>query len=426
MSRVIILAHVAAAALLPGFAQGDELSELRNQVLEVQAQNQALQVQLKEQDEIIRELLSKVDGLAGGTASGSDVARDAAQEVESLDSPLVGDDASAPPDLFIRGFADTTYSARTTAEPIPPASNAFGLGELDLLFTSQLADELSVLSEIVFHFDEIEDDSFFEIERIYLKYSPSDLLNVKVGRMHTALGYWNQTFHHGVWFQTTVTRPEILLFEDEGGFLPVHSVGVELSGVKRAGFLDLQYNAAVANGRGESIREVQNVRDLNKSKALNFRLSLSPAETPGFNFGLTAYFDRFPETAGHPETPGETEERIFMGHFVYREHNIELVSEIVNVRHREEISRDTFETIGGYIQGAYELNRWKPYYRFDFVDFDADDPLFSPEQRALRRQTLGTRWDVSTWMALKFEYAYEDRRRFASFHVGAVQAAFSF
>ena len=46
--------------------------------------------------------------------------------------------------------------------------------------------------------------------------------NVSIGRGHTAMGYWNQTFHHGKWFQTTTDRPAIYRFEDDIGILPVH------------------------------------------------------------------------------------------------------------------------------------------------------------------------------------------------------------
>jgi hypothetical protein len=53
--------------------------------------------------------------------------------------------------------------------------------------------------------------------------------------MHTPLGYWNQYYHHGAWFQATATRPEMYLFEDDGGILPVHEIGIEASGTAGLG-----------------------------------------------------------------------------------------------------------------------------------------------------------------------------------------------
>lgn len=56
------------------------------------------------------------------------------------------------------------------------------------------------------------------------------LRNIGVGKYHTALGYWNHTYHHGTWLQSSILRPEIYLFEFQGGILPDHSVGVEVFG----------------------------------------------------------------------------------------------------------------------------------------------------------------------------------------------------
>ena len=54
--------------------------------------------------------------------------------------------------------------------------------------------------------------------------------NVAVGRYHTAIGYYNNAYHHGKWLQTAAERPHIYDFEDSGGLLPIHNVGVSVSG----------------------------------------------------------------------------------------------------------------------------------------------------------------------------------------------------
>jgi hypothetical protein len=80
--------------------------------------------------------------------------------------------------------------------------------------------------------------------------------------------------------QPTVERPEALKFEDDGGILPVHSVGLEMGGGSRGESWELHYVANLANGRGLDREAVQGGADLNRDKALGVKLTLV-VEGPG-------------------------------------------------------------------------------------------------------------------------------------------------
>lgn len=406
-------------------ADADDLAELRTRLSEIQKENEELRARVDEQARFIDELAGTIERLSRAAGAESPPSESQVRAAEPATDEPIEAPGSPLPQLSIHGFADTSFFAQSAKSERQGSENAFSFNELDLLLTSQIADELSVLSEIVFHFDEIEEDAFFEVERIYLKYSPSSLINVKLGRVHTPLGYWNQNYHHGSWFQTTVNRPEIFRFEDDGGILPTHSVGVELYGTQPVSGLELDYSVGVFNGRGATLDEVQNVRDLNRSKAVNFRLFVLPAAVPGLQVGITTYLDEFPEVRERPFGRGPIGEQIVGGHLVYTRESSELLAELLRVRHRDDERRETFTSDGLYVQAGYQMNRWKPYYRFDLLNIDEADPLFAPFRQDLRRHTIGSRWDVSTWLAVKFEYAYEHRPLF-HFHTGGLQAAFSF
>ena len=73
------------------------------------------------------------------------------------------------------------------------------------------------------------------MERAQLGYSFSDALTFWVGRFHTPYGYWNTAFHHGAQIQTSVTRPLFIDFEDKGGILRAHSLGLLAHGRVPAG-----------------------------------------------------------------------------------------------------------------------------------------------------------------------------------------------
>lgn len=425
---------VPALLLAPHALWASEASELRAVLQGLLEQNEILRAQIDRQNETVRRLMIRIGELeereAGtrlATASRGDQEPAVRSSSDQPETALSPEESSQPPVLFIRGFADSSFVATSSDPTTEDGANTFSLNELDLLITSQISSELSVLSEVVFHFQDIPEGGFFEIERLYATYAPTDLFNLRFGRMHTRIGYWNSRFHHGSWFQTTITRPQIHLFEDDGGILPVHTVGAELFGSRPTGPFDLRYSTAVGNGRGHELTAVQNFKDADKGKSLNLHLELSPMATPGLNFGLTTYLDGFPADPTLPDRRSEVDELIVMGHLVYSRQRIEILGEVARVRHTPKSTGDRFDTLGFYVQGAYQFKKWKPYFRYDFIDFDESDPIYSrPRQTDVSMGTLGLRWDPSTWMALKFEYRYTDRDRFPSAHTGAFQSAFAF
>ncbi len=64
-----------------------------------------------------------------------------------------------------------------------------------------------------------------ELERIQIGWSPRPGTTFWLGRFHNPLGYWNTAFHHGKYLQTSLSRPGITDFEDDGGPLPIHITG---------------------------------------------------------------------------------------------------------------------------------------------------------------------------------------------------------
>lgn len=333
-----------------------------------------------------------------------------------------GDDAAAEeqqqPRLLLRGFTDVTFTAQNdVGDEVRP--DTFALGQFDLFMTSRLSDSISVLGEIVFEFGE-DNTAVLDVERVQVKWAHSDRLNVAVGRMHTPLGYWNETYHHGSWFQTTAARPLLYRFEDDGGILPVHQVGIQVFGTVSARSIDVQYNASVANGRGTITDEILNVRDLDHDKALNLLLSVVPGRVPGLKVGGGVYLDTIP--AG-PAGGGEPiDERILGGHLVYLGRRAEVLAELSHVRHRRRGA--DLDTVGLYVQGAWKAGHFKPFYRFDRIDFAEEDEFFGG--RDVREHTFGVRWDAHVWTALKAEYRFTETSGLPSSHAATAQVAFTF
>jgi hypothetical protein len=342
-----------------------------------------------------------------------------------------GDDPfGAPrlPELFIGGFSDVSYAV----ERERPGSgghdttNAFELGDLDLFLSSRLSERISFLSEILIEFGG-QGANVIDVERLLLKYEHEDWLRASAGRGHTPIGYWNTHFHHGTWLQTTVERPLLFEFEDEGGILPLHYLGLEGSGSVETGLGLFDYAVDVANGRGTSSEAIQLEEDLNDAKMLSLAVSLQPSRVEGLRVGANVLHDRIPPDFDDPGRQGEMDELIAGGYLVYLNDPVELLVEAQRIRHRDRGLSRSFDSNGGYAQLAYRIGKVKPYYRLDWLAVDEDDPFYLGDPLAgnTTQHTLGLRYDWARFVALKLELRRQLSEE-ADRDVVAGQASFAF
>lgn len=310
--------------------------------------------------------------------------------------------------LTIRGFGNLNarYIDNNVSENFDMGNNFFSLGEFDLFMTSRLSNRISFLGEIVFEFESEETE--IDPERLIIRYDVNNLLKINVGKFHLPIGYWLPTYHHGVWLQTTIDRPDIFNFEDKGGPLPSHAVGAMLSGSALLEGFDLNYTCAISNGRGVNTTQIQVIDDRNDKKALSLQLEVQPHIVEGLRLGPSIYYDVIPEDKTNPNRESEIREIIYGGHIVYTIENIELLTEAFEINH-DEFSGGAFNTFGGYAQFAYTIDKFKPYYRYDYIDYSNDDPFYRNSEFDFldtKKHTVGLRYELSHFNALKFEYSH--------------------
>jgi len=90
----------------------------------------------------------------------------------------------------IRGFMDLLTGLQDDKV-------SFTLGEQDLFITSELSDRFSFLGESVFKFTPGTPTTFsVSIERAIVKYNFMGNHNLLIGKHHTPINYWNDTYHH--------------------------------------------------------------------------------------------------------------------------------------------------------------------------------------------------------------------------------------
>ena len=239
-----------------------------------------------------------------------------------------------------------------------------------------------------------------DLERYLLQFSPNDYFNVSAGRYHTAIGYYNTAYHHSTWLQTATGRPFLFQFEDDGGILPIHNVGVSVTGMIPSGRLGLHYVAEVGNGRASSspsAEPVQNIVDENNGKSFNLGFYFRPTGVRGLQAGVSVYHDGL-----RPIASPAISETIVAAHAVIVRPNFEWLNEALVIRHAPDGSR-VFDTPGFYTQVSKRFGSYRPYFRYQYVNAADAEPVF-PQVRRQQGPSVGVRYDPSDSVALKLQY----------------------
>jgi hypothetical protein len=331
------------------------------------------------------------------------------------------------PVLKFRGFTDMGFGAGKDSNHLVfplgvPAHSTFTLGEFDLFMSSKISDHLSFASELVVGAG--PDNSWgLDIERIQLTYRANPYFEVSGGRYHTAIGYYNTMFHHGTWFQTATGRPFMYLFEDSGGLLPVHNVGITATGlVPGTGKLGLHWIAEVGNGRTSNANAytVQNfVADKNR-KSVNFAAYVRPEWASGLQAGGSIYKDTL-----YPNAVTPVRQTVASAYAVFSDLNWELLNEGVLLRNASGFDHRVYNTPMMYTQVSRRFGAYRPYVRYQYVNASSGDPV-NAFKGLYMGPSAGVRYDVSDFAAIKFQYNRLNQTGVAALNGLETQLAFTF
>ncbi len=325
----------------------------------------------------------------------------------------------------LRGFGQFSYvNSNTDTDGANKASqNAFSNGGLDLFLSTNISKKVMFLAEVAFEMNS-KNETATDIERFTAQYIASPWLKIGAGRFHTALGYWNDNYHHGSWLHATADRPLFYHFEDDNGILPTHSEGLEIRGEGDLGPGQLGYIFNIANGRGGKIDPPQIVNDQDQSKATNLLLYYTLPDYGNLRFGGLYYTDNLPgctydSTITNPtlidtcsysganptamRTKGK--EKIYGFHLAWAPGALETLVEYFTLDHSyENTNEEAAKVTGGYAQLAYKLGDWTPYYRYDLITVPEDKlDAYTLQEGSTTGQTAGVRWDIEPTSAIKFE-----------------------
>lgn len=316
---------------------------------------------------------------------------------------------SADTGVPMHGFADV---GAVHSDASGEHRRGFTVGSLDLYLTPQF-DRVKTLLELVF---EVEEDGSLltDLERVQIGYTFSDALTTWVGRFHTPYGYWNTAFHHGQQIQTSATRPRFLDFEDMGGILPAHTVGVWFTGAQSLAGSKLGYDVYIGNSPRIAIDDpaVAPVGSLDMKMgggesyrpATGFNVSLRPDALPDLTVGLHGYHGKIADTS---ITPRETRVGMAGGYAVFSDDRWELMTEYYRFRNEDLSAASGKHTSSAwYAQAGYGIGSFTPYARYERTRLDQADNYFLAQEsgRSYRRAVAGLRYDVTPKTAVKVEF----------------------
>lgn len=333
----------------------------------------------------------------------------------------------------LHGFIDVGAATSTDAQP-----KGANIGKIDFYLTPRISDRTKALVELNV---EVGEDGTIgtDLERMQLGYVFSDKLTLWAGRFHTPYGYWNTAFHHGAQIQTSILRPRFLEFEDTGGILPAHNVGLWGTGAFRAGAGKFSYDLFIANGPriDNGVLDPNLASDDNHSAMVGGNVGyLFSGTLDGLKIGLHGLkgdvdSNAYINSVGDALAASRNEINMYGSYVVYLSDAWEVMNEYYAFDDKNiDGGSGSHHSWAAYSQIGYAIAGWTPYLRVEKTDLDQNDNYFATQEsgQSYRRGAIGLRYDLDPKSALKFEamrtrYTDRDER---SVGEGRVQYAVRF
>jgi hypothetical protein len=351
-------------------------------------------------------------GASAPTASRDDQARaiEALRQEVSQIVDTMGK-TSGETGAVVHGFVDV--GAGWSSAQDPRHARGFNAGSLDLYLTPQIGERVKSLIELAVESN--QSGAEVDLERIQLGYTLSDAVTLWAGRFHSPFGQWNTDFHHGANLQTSISRPDIIEFEDRGGLVPAHSVGLWLTGRSRLDAGRLIFDAYLANGPSIRNRQLDPgvVNDSNADKMLGVRLGYEASQGfGGLRLGLHAFASDVGQYSADDTLRNTTRLRVLGGYAVYDANDWELRGEYYGFGNRDVAGGPTRRSNAGFVQLGRSVGAWTPFARYESVGLDAQDNYFRSlaSARPYRYVAMGVKYalDANSSFKLELRSAHDD------------------
>lgn len=380
-----------------------------------------------------RTLAANASEAASAAAASAAQAASRADAVESNLAQLqeASQRSAAVAGVPLHGFMDVGY-VQSNRKPADGRKSGFTLGNVDFYLTPEFGDRFKSLIELNFEYGE-DGTLNTDLERMQFGYTFDNNMTLWAGRFHTPYGYWNTAFHHGAQIQTSIARPRMVGFEDQGGILPAHTVGLWLTGTVAAGDGRIGYDAYAGNGPRlqAGVIDYQPVRDDNGNKlvggAVTYRFG---GAADGLVLGVHGMQANFNDNrdGGTPAAAGRLRMTGAFGYF--DNDDWEVIGEYYRFNDANRSGTPgAFGSWAGFMQAGRNLDAGvTAYVRWEKASLNVNDNYFRGLESgtSYSRQAVGLRYSLNPKAALKFELMRTDDAREGRSNEAQVQAAIRF
>ncbi|MEA3133159.1 MAG: hypothetical protein QOG17_1005 [Gammaproteobacteria bacterium] len=308
------------------------------------------------------------------------------------------------PGVPLHGFADIGIGNHNANEPELKGAN---VGSLDIFLNPQLGEHTRSLFELTFEVDE-HGHVDADLERAQLGYQFSDAATLWIGRFHTPFGYYNTAFHHGQQIATSLRRPRFLLFEDQGGVMPNHTVGAWLTGADHLSDGKLTYDLFVGNGQGISSGSIDaHAGGVDHGGAIyGGNLGYLFGDTlDGLKVGVSAFRSNISDDQQVGRITRVDNAGVY---FAYDTDRFEHIGEFYRFNDSDRtFGGPAHRSSAGFLQLGWRLPLAMPYLRYERAVLDQNDNYFALQAEGMSyfRTAVGVRFDLDAKSALKLEFA---------------------
>jgi opacity protein-like surface antigen len=323
-------------------------------------------------------------------------------KIRFFGQPEFGTESNRQEDALVGVSPTGQYITRDTTT----SKTNFNTGTFALFVTSQLSERISVLGEV--SFNNSGKTSSFEVQRLMARYAIQDYFSIRVGKMFTPIGYWNNQYTLGLVLQPTIQRPAALRTVSDGGVLQYKDTGFQLEGDNITS-ARLSYKVMVGNGvgyYGSGDKKDHHV-------AMTAQVGVEPLE--GLKILGSGQFDRIEKGRPNPNgtiaaLPDDGNYQLFVGSVAYMnpERKPEFIAEFLH-QTSEFDNMGKKSSFSGYFYGGYKItDKITPYFLYNYTQAGASttegDPYFAPIPVNINRLTIGARYKFNASFVVKLEY----------------------
>ena len=269
--------------------------------------------------------------------------------------------------LTINGYSSFEFEKQLDEEGGGDPNASFDADLFDLVFNFQVNDKIRVSADLTWEHSTATEDGFgnVAVEYAFVEYAFADLAKVRVGKMFTPHGIFNEIHTAKPAFLSvkepaSTNKPERIV-ENAFRYFPRWGTGVAIRGDGVIADRDFSYDVFISNGAQEETNPFE--EDNNLAKAVTLRFRFEPTES--FSIGNSFYHDKVESDGVEKIVSDGLELR-------YQTDTWRIIAELafgwLTPKNGDEIQQ-----IGWHIQPSYYFeNGLTPYVRLERVDPNTD------------------------------------------------------